>query len=50
VKACWKSASFFLLLPCRTGRAETEIPFRPAEDSVFFVSLFAGSGKISLNS
>ena len=44
------SSRLFLLPPCRTGRAETEIPFRPAEDSVFFVSLFAGSGKISLNS
>lgn len=44
------SSRLFLLPPCRTGRAETEIPFRPAEDCVFFVSLFAGSGKISLNS
>lgn len=41
-----------LFLCCRAAPAgrKRKIPFRPAEDSVFFVSLFAGSGKISLNS
>ena len=31
-------------MPHQAGR-KRKIPFRPAEDSVFFVSLFAGSGK-----
>ena len=50
VKACWKPAGFFYCCRAAPAGRKRKIPFRPAEDSVFFVSLFAGSGKISLNS